>query len=51
MAVFGPIIVVHGTVLDGGLTAQRPYVTQPAASDKLLQDARDEKWRVGLENI
>jgi NAD(P)-dependent dehydrogenase (short-subunit alcohol dehydrogenase family) len=35
--------------LDGGLTAQRPYVTQPAASDKLLQDARDEKCRLGLE--
>jgi NAD(P)-dependent dehydrogenase (short-subunit alcohol dehydrogenase family) len=32
--------------LDGGLTAQRPYVTQPA-SDKLLQNARDERWRVG----
>ena len=32
--------------LDGGLTAQRPYVTTPA-SDKLLQSARDEKWRVG----
>ena len=28
--------------LDGGLTAQRPYVTQPA-SDKLLQNAGDEK--------
>jgi NAD(P)-dependent dehydrogenase (short-subunit alcohol dehydrogenase family) len=27
--------------LDGGLTAQRPYVTQPA-SDNLLQNARDE---------
>jgi A-factor type gamma-butyrolactone 1'-reductase (1S-forming) len=32
--------------LDGGLTAQRPFVTPPA-SDKLLQTARDEKWRVG----
>jgi NAD(P)-dependent dehydrogenase (short-subunit alcohol dehydrogenase family) len=32
--------------LDGGLTAQRPYVTS-AANDKLLQNARDEKWRVG----
>ena len=32
--------------LDGGLTAQRPYVT-PSASDKLLQNARVEKWRVG----
>jgi NAD(P)-dependent dehydrogenase (short-subunit alcohol dehydrogenase family) len=28
--------------LNGGLTAQRPYVTQPA-SDKLLQNAGDEK--------
>jgi A-factor type gamma-butyrolactone 1'-reductase (1S-forming) len=36
--------------LDGGLTAQRPYVTQPS-SDKLLQNARDEKWRVGFENL
>ena len=36
--------------LDGGLTAQRPYVTQ-AASDKLFQNARDEEWRVGLENL
>jgi hypothetical protein len=36
--------------LDGGLTAQRPYVTQ-LASDKLFQNARDEKWRVDLENI
>jgi A-factor type gamma-butyrolactone 1'-reductase (1S-forming) len=36
--------------LDGGLTAQRPHMTQPA-SDKLSQNARDEKWRVGLENI
>jgi A-factor type gamma-butyrolactone 1'-reductase (1S-forming) len=36
--------------LDGGLTAQRPYVTQPA-SDKLSQNAHDEKWPVGLENI
>jgi len=35
--------------LDGGLTAQRPYVTQTARS-KLLQSARGEKWRVGLEN-
>ena len=34
--------------LDGGLTAQRPYVTQPAP-DKLLQNARDEKWRVVLK--
>ena len=32
--------------LDGGLTAQRPYVTQ-SASDKLLQNAPDEKWRTG----
>jgi NAD(P)-dependent dehydrogenase (short-subunit alcohol dehydrogenase family) len=32
--------------LDGGLTAQRPYVTQPAG-DKLAQNARDEKRRVG----
>ena len=32
--------------LDGGLTAQRPYVTLPV-SDKLLQNARDQKWRVG----
>jgi NAD(P)-dependent dehydrogenase (short-subunit alcohol dehydrogenase family) len=32
--------------LDGGLTAQRPYVMQ-SASEKLLQNARDEKWRVG----
>jgi hypothetical protein len=32
--------------LDGGLTAQRPYVTPPA-SDKLLQNALDEKWRAG----
>jgi A-factor type gamma-butyrolactone 1'-reductase (1S-forming) len=32
--------------LDGGLTAQRPFVTPPA-SDKLLQTARGEKWRVG----
>jgi NAD(P)-dependent dehydrogenase (short-subunit alcohol dehydrogenase family) len=36
--------------LDGGLTAQRPYVTQPA-SGKLLQNARDGKGRVGLENL
>ena len=36
--------------LDGGLTAQRPYVTQPA-SDKLLRNARDERWRVGFENF
>ena len=35
--------------LDGGLTAQRPYVTQPG--DKLLQNPRNEKWRVGLENL
>jgi len=32
--------------LDGGLTAQRPYVMQ-SASDKLVQNAPDEKWRVG----
>jgi Enoyl-(Acyl carrier protein) reductase len=31
--------------LDGGLTAQRPYVTQPA-SDKLVQNAPDKKRRV-----
>jgi hypothetical protein len=31
--------------LDGGLTAQRPHITQPA-SDKLLQGARDEKCQV-----
>ena len=38
-------------ILDGGLTAQRPYVAQPG-SDRLLQNARgDEKWRVGLENL
>jgi NAD(P)-dependent dehydrogenase (short-subunit alcohol dehydrogenase family) len=36
--------------LDGGLTAQRPYVTRPT-NDKLLQNARDEKWRVGLESL
>jgi A-factor type gamma-butyrolactone 1'-reductase (1S-forming) len=36
--------------LDGGLTAQRPYVTQHA-SDALLSSARDEKWRLGLENL
>jgi hypothetical protein len=36
--------------LDGGLTAQRPYVTQPAR-DKPLQNALDEKWRVELENL
>jgi len=36
--------------LDGGLTAQRPYVTQPT-NHKLLQNARDEKWRLGLENL
>jgi NAD(P)-dependent dehydrogenase (short-subunit alcohol dehydrogenase family) len=36
--------------LDGGLTAQRPYATQPTG-DKLLQIARDERWRVGLENL
>jgi hypothetical protein len=36
--------------LDGGLTSQRPYVTSPA-SDKLLQNARDERWRVGFENL
>jgi hypothetical protein len=35
--------------LDGGLTAQRPYVTQ-LASDGLFQNAPDEKWTVGLEN-
>jgi hypothetical protein len=32
--------------LDGGLTAQRPYVTPPV-SDKLLQNARDERRGVG----
>lgn len=32
--------------LDGGLTAQRPYVTQPAG-DKLLQDAGSEEQQVG----
>jgi A-factor type gamma-butyrolactone 1'-reductase (1S-forming) len=32
--------------LDGGLTAQRPYVTQPAG-DKSFQHARDGRWRVG----
>jgi hypothetical protein len=32
--------------LDGGLTAQRPSVTQPA-SNKLLQNACDDRWRVG----
>ena len=36
--------------LDGGLTAQRPYVTHPS-SNKLLQNARDERWQVGLENL
>jgi hypothetical protein len=36
--------------LDGGLTAQRPYVTHPP-SNKLLQDARDERWQVGFENL
>jgi A-factor type gamma-butyrolactone 1'-reductase (1S-forming) len=36
--------------LDGGLTAQRPYVTQPA-SDQLLQNGRHEKWQVGLETL
>jgi A-factor type gamma-butyrolactone 1'-reductase (1S-forming) len=36
--------------LDGGLTAQRPYATQPA-SDKLPQIAPDERWQVGLENL
>jgi hypothetical protein len=36
--------------LDGGLTAQRPYVTQHAG-DALLSSARDEKWRLGLENL
>jgi NAD(P)-dependent dehydrogenase (short-subunit alcohol dehydrogenase family) len=29
--------------LDGGLTAQRPYVTPPA-NDNLLRTVRDEKW-------
>jgi len=28
---------------DGGLTAQRPYVTQ-SASGRFLQNARDERW-------
>ena len=32
-------------ILDGGLTAQRPSVTQ-AASDELLQNVPFEKWRV-----
>ena len=32
--------------MHGGFTAQRPYMTPPA-SDKLFQNARDEKWRVG----
>ena len=32
--------------LDGGLTAQRPYVTSPS-SDKLVQNAHHERWRVG----
>jgi len=32
--------------LDGGLTAQRPYV-MPVANDNLLRNARDENWRVG----
>jgi NAD(P)-dependent dehydrogenase (short-subunit alcohol dehydrogenase family) len=32
--------------LDGGFTAQCPYVTQ-SASEKLLQNAPDEKWRTG----
>jgi hypothetical protein len=32
--------------LDGGLTAQRPSVTQPS-SDKPLQNACDDKRRVG----
>ena len=36
--------------LDGGLTAQRPYVTHPS-SNKLLQYARDERWQVGFENL
>jgi NAD(P)-dependent dehydrogenase (short-subunit alcohol dehydrogenase family) len=36
--------------LDGGLTAQRPYVTQPS-SDKSLQDAGGEKWQVGPETL
>jgi enoyl-[acyl-carrier-protein] reductase (NADH) len=31
--------------LDGGLTAQRPYVTQ-SAGDKLLQDADNDEQRV-----
>jgi len=34
--------------LDGGLTAQRPYVMRPSND---FQNARDEKWRVGLENL
>jgi hypothetical protein len=37
-------------ILNGGLTAQRPYVTQPA-SEKLLRKARDEQWQLGLENV
>ena len=37
-------------ILDGGLTAQRPYVKQPASA-KFLQNTRDEKWRVGVENL
>ena len=31
--------------LDGGLTAQRPFVTQ-SASDKFVQNTPDKKWRV-----
>jgi NAD(P)-dependent dehydrogenase (short-subunit alcohol dehydrogenase family) len=36
--------------LDGGLTAQRPYLTQ-RASDQLLQNGRHEKWQVGFETL
>ncbi len=35
-------------ILDGGLTAQRPYVTQPPASDKRLQNVRDERPFQGI---
>jgi hypothetical protein len=36
--------------LDGGLTAQRPYVTQ-SAWDKLPHNARDESRRMGLTTL
>jgi hypothetical protein len=35
-------------ILDGGLAAQRPYVTQPPASDKRLQNVRDERPFQGI---